>query len=370
MPVSKNPKTDKWDVSLNYKDAFGFYKHTTKRGFLLKREAEQYEHDFFAGLSNNPTITFEQLVDQYIEYCYSRRKKNTVYNKQCIIRKHILPYFGRMKICDITPKTVIKWQDALSKNERHYSKTYIYSLNVILGAVMNYAMRTQNLKSNPLSIAGKTGQYRHTHDTIWSIQDFNTFIDTLSNEKLCKDNQIKRSVDTYSLIVGYNLLFYAGLRLGELLALTIRDVDFQNNTIKISKSYNRVLKEDIIGPPKTHNGIRIIDLPSVVMNLLQQYITRLPVDYPKDARLFFSLNKNNLRRALKTTAQLAGLPIIRTHDLRHSHASLLFQLGIPAKTVSNRLGHSSINTTLDIYTHIMKGDRFVSDKLDKIVNKQ
>ena len=368
MPVFRNPKTDKWDVSINYKDAFNVSRHTTKRGFRLKREAEEYEHNFFAKYRDDPSITFAQLVEQYLDYCTSRRKHNTVYNKQCIINKHLLPYFGAMQISKIKAKTVHKWQDELAHNSRRYSDTYIYTLNVMLGAIMNYAIKTQGLKVNPVNLAGKTGKYRRTHNTVWTLEDFKLFITTLQNENLNKSNQIKRSIDTNSLVVGFNILYFGGLRLGELLALTLGDIDFERNIIKVTKSYNRILQQDIIGAPKTDKSIRTIDLPSSVMALTNNYISLLPSDYPMNSRLFFNLNKNNLRRALHSTAKLAGLPEIRVHDLRHSHASLLFSMGVSMKSVSERLGHTSITTTMDVYTHIINNDGLISKQLDKLID--
>lgn len=368
MTVFKDEAKNTWYVSINYKDAFDKSRHTTKRGFKLKRDAEEYEHNFFVNLRNDPSITFAQLVEEYLNYCTTRRKKNTVYNKRCIIAKHLLPYFGTMKISDINVKTIIKWQDEIAKNSRQYSDTYIYTLNVVLGAIMNFAIKTQGLKNNPLNLAGKSGKYRRAHDTVWTLQDFKLFITTLRNETLCKSNQIKRTVDTDSLITGYNILYYGGLRLGELLALTLDDIDFERNTIRVTKSYNRILQQDIIGAPKTDNSIRTIDLPSSVMSLIQKYVAKLPSNYPSDSRLFYTLNKNNLRRALHSTAQLAGLPEIRVHDLRHSHASLLFSMGIAMKSVSERLGHASITTTMDVYTHVCKNNGVISRQLDNLIN--
>lgn len=91
------------------------------------------------------------------------------------------------------------------------------------------------------------------------------------------------------------------------------------------------------------------------MSLIEQYLDRL--DITDDEQIFYMLNKYNMWRALRSTAKLAGIKIIRLHDLRHSNASLLYSLGVPVKEISERLGHANIQTTLDIYTHISDAQR-------------
>ena len=270
-----------------------------------------------------------------------------------------------MRLTDITPKVVIKWENLLTK--KNYKPTYIYQICTLLGGVLSYAMKTQGLTSNAIWQAGKIGKARAIRNNTWTLRDFNIFIETLDNDKYNRSNQIKRMVNTDTLIVAYNLLFFTGIRLGELLALTCDDIDYKNNSILINKSYQRLHQVDIVSAPKTPSSIRKVDVPAKVMILLHEYIQRLPPEYPSDARIFYNLGKNNLSRPLKSTAKLAGVPEICIHDLRHSHATLLYNLGIPVKDASVRLGHAKIQTTLDIYTHISNTDQSVSQLLDDLI---
>lgn len=228
-------------------------------------------------------------------------------------------------------------------------------------------MKTQGLKSNALWQAGKIGKARAIRDNTWTLDNFQTFIQTLANDEYNRSKQIKRIVDTDSLIVAYHILFFTGMRLGELLALTINDINSTNNTIVINKSFQRLHQKDIISEPKTPSSIRIVDIPDKVMNLLHEYIRKLPPDYPSNARIFSNLGKNNLGRPLKSTAKLAGVPEICIHDLRHSHATLLYTMGVSAKEASIRLGHAKIQTTLDVYTHISHAGQAIATQLDCLI---
>lgn len=368
MPVYKYTDSKgktKWYVACYYYDTFKHHKHKVKRGFSYEKDAKKYEHDFLASCTKEPTITLANLTEEYLNYLKPRRKPSTYENKSYLLKKHILPILGHMMIKDISPKVIIKWQTILSKN--NYKPSYLYQLCTLLGGLLAYGMKTQGLATNAMWQAGKIGKARAIRDNTWTLRDFNIFIETLENDKYNRSNQIKRMVNTDTLIVAYNLLFFTGIRLGELLALTCDDIDYENSSILINKSYQRLHQVDIISAPKTPTSIRKVDVPEKVMILLHEHIQRLPPEYPSDARIFYSLSKNNLGRPLKSTAKLAGVPEICIHDLRHSHATLLYNLGIPAKEASARLGHAKIQTTLDIYTHISAPDQSVSQRLDDLI---
>ncbi|MGM9561349.1 MAG: tyrosine-type recombinase/integrase [Phascolarctobacterium sp.] len=368
MPVYKYEDSKhrvRWLASFYYYDAFKKRHHTTKRGFLHERDAKKYEHDFLANQTQDPTILLKDLVVEYLNYLKPRRKPSTYDNKCYLLKKHILPILGHMEIKDISPKVIIKWQNILSKN--NYKPSYLYQLCTLLGGLLAYGMKTQGLRTNAMWQTGKIGKARTVRNNTWTLDNFQTFIQTLANDEYNRSKQIKRMVDTDSLIVAYHILFFTGIRLGELLALTSDDINFKSNTIVINKSFQRLHQRDIISEPKTPSSIRIVDLPDKVMHLLHEYIRKLPPDYPSDARIFFNLGKNNLGRPLKSTAKLAGVPEICIHDLRHSHATLLYTLGVSAKEASIRLGHAKIQTTLDVYTHISHAGQSIATQLDNLI---
>ena len=155
---------------------------------------------------------------------------------------------------------------------------------------------------------------------------------------------------------------------GELLALDLTDFNFEENTVSISKNYARHKNEDLILDPKTPKSKRVITLPPSLSAAIEDYSKRL-VDYEPTERLF-TLTKNHLRREMDRGCRLSGVKRIRIHDLRHSHASLLIELGFSPLLISERLGHENIETTLETYSHLYPNKQEqVSEKLEGLIDK-
>ena len=350
MAVYKD-NNNTWYASFRAKTPFGQYVHKTKRGFKNKKEARQYELDFKAKYANCCNFKFTQLVDKYLTYCELRRKVTTIENKKYLIYKHFMPYFENLTIDAITIETLIAWQNIMLRHTPPYSGTYLYTTNNILKSMFNFAEKYCNLTTNPAKLLDTIGKARNNHIDYWTQDEFKRFILALSDKEANKTAGIKRHIDDLPLIVAFTTLFYSGLRLGELLALTPEDLDFINNTLRINKSLVRIGKKNIIQSPKTQTSIRVVPMPSKIMSMLSQYVNKLD-GISRNDQIFLMLNKHNMWRALRSGAKLAGIKTIRLHDLRHSNASLLYELNVPIKEISERLGHSSVKITLDVYTHI------------------
>lgn len=351
MPTYKDKKTNKYYVKINYKDWQGKSHQKMKRGFDRAADAKKYERDFLNSLSTSCSITFKNLCEHYLNDNKVSLKPTTYSTNRNIITKHIIPFFGDMPVNEITTLMIRKWQTDLL-NEGNLSQTYLYSVNSKLSAVFNYAVRFYNLPYNPAKKAGTIGSSRApTHDW-WTLDEFKKFIAVFTNK------------EDESFRIAFITLFYTGLREGELLALTLSDIDFENGTLKIDKNYVQVDGKKIIQTPKTSKSNRVITMPNFLCELLKQYIKRL---YDPQQRIFFNLNKFSLRRKMIAMAKKAGVKRIRIHDFRHSHASLLAELGIPPKVAQERLGHEDIKTTLQIYAHVYpEKNREVADKLDAL----
>ena len=145
----------------------------------------------------------------------------------------------------------------------------------------------------------------------------------------------------------FQVLYWCGIREGELLSLTKDDIDFEGNTITINKSYQRIGKKDIITEPKTPKSNRIIALPNFLCEELKEYISHI-----YDNGRIFPLTKHALYREMIRGSSQSGVKKIRVHDLRHSHASLLIELGFSPLLIAERLGHENIETTLNTYSHL------------------
>ena len=147
----------------------------------------------------------------------------------------------------------------------------------------------------------------------------------------------------------FELLYWCGIREGELLALTPADFDFEKQTVKITKSYQRIGGEDVITDPKTPKSNRVIQMPDFLALEIQDYIGSI-YGIEKTDRLF-PVNKSYLHHEMTRGCKATGVKRIRIHDLRHSHVSLLIEMGFSAVAIADRVGHESIDITYR-YAHL------------------
>ena len=334
MPAYKDDKTGKWEALFYYTDYKNERRKKHRRGFNTKKEALEFEREFLAQSQFSIEMTFKSLYSLYHNDMESRIKKTTMETKEYIVNTKLLPFFEKMKVKDIKPIHIRKWQTDLLKME--YSKTYLKTIYNQLTAIFNYAIRFHNLDKNPCHIAGSIGKKDADEMQILSLQEFNKMIDCVTD----KENKFF-----------YIILFWTGMRKGELLALTYEDVDFKNKTIMINKNFQIVKKERLITDPKTPRGRRVIAVNDVVLNCIKE--------------LWSTSYKDSLKRQLDTACKKAGVPRIRVHDLRHSHASYLLSNGVNIVILSRRLGHEKVQTTLNIYCHICPSSE---DRLNDVLN--
>lgn len=333
----KNGKT-MWYAAFNYTDWTGEYKHTCKRGFKTQREAKEYERSFLDQQGNTSDILFSSLIENYMEDMEHRLKPTTMENKQFLIKGKLLPYFGKLKVCDIDTIKIRKWQNELisyrDDNGKPFSQTYLKTMNNQLAAIMNYAVAHYGLSSNPCKVAGSIGKRNAEEMQIWTQEQYEKF-----------SGAIQKS----SIKLAFDILFYSGIRSGELLALTPADI-LPSKQIDINKNYARMKGEDLFLEPKTPKAKRRVSIPDFLYDDIQEYLSKLYGIKSGDRIFYFT--KHALEKEIKRAAEKAGLEIIRVHDLRHSHASMLIELGFSPLEIANRLGHESVKTTLDTYSHL------------------
>ncbi len=352
MTVKKNPKTGKWYCKFYYKDMYGVNRQKKKEGFRTKSEAEAYVTEFKNKASGSVTMTFASLSEEYLKECKVELKPTTYYNKECMVNCKFIPFFGDMPLNEITKRHVKEWQLEMMDPENGYSATYLRNLHSQLNAIFNYAIDNYDLPKNPSREAGAIGKKKSNRCQIWQKDDFEKFIEAVSDKEMSK--------------VMFTVLFYSGLREGELLALTLKDLDFKNNIINVSKSYARLNGKDLIMPPKTEKSKRKVYMPESVMNMIQEYSKTL-YDYKPKQRLF-PVNKKVLLNEMERGCELSGVEKIHIHDIRHSHASLLLQMGVTMLEISERLGHEDIKTTLETYTHLYPNKHSdTAKKLEKLM---
>lgn len=334
MKAEKDKKTGKWLIQYRYTDWQGKRRKSTKRGFASKREAEEWLRNFLITKKADFDMKFEDFWKMYCADMETRLREHTMRTKKYIVELKILPYFGNKRVNDITAADIRQWQNELIK--MGYSPTYLKTINNQLSAIFNYAVRYYDLKSNPCAKAGSMGKSKAEEMDFWTVEEFRKFIDSVMNKRLS--------------YMAFMTLYWTGMRLGELLALNPKDVDLEKRTISITKSYQRLGKNDVITPPKTPKSKRVITIPEFLAADIKDYMDSL-YDLQEDDRLF-PITKYYLEHEMQRGIKESGVKRIRVHDLRHSHASMLIELGFSPLEIANRLGHEKVETTLNTYAHL------------------
>ena len=354
MAVYKDEKTGTWRVIYRYTDWTGETKQTSKRGFNTKREALAWEREQLSKTSGDLEMTFASFVEQYSRDMKSRVKENTWHTKEHILQTKLLPYFGKLKMNGITPQQIITWQNEMinhrDENGQPFSPVYLRTLNSQLSALFNHAVRYYGLKENPCKKTTIMGKKKAGEMLFWTKDEYLKFAAAVMDKPL-----------TY---YAMEMLYWCGIREGELLALTPADFDFEKGTVSITKSYQRLNKRDLITPPKTEKSNRVIKMPKFLVDEMQDYLKQLYGIAPNDR--MFPVTKSYLLHEMDRGAKAAGVKRIRIHDLRHSHISLLIDMGFSVTAIADRVGHESIDITYN-YAHLFPSRQAeMADKLELV----
>ena len=336
MPAYKDNKTGKWFCKFYYTDWQGNNRQKWKRGFATKKEALAYERDFLEKQSANPDMTFQNLYELYMEDMTARLKQSTILTKKHICETHILPFFGKKPINEIKASDVRRWQNQLMNSPKGYSKTYLKTINNQLTCMINYTKRFYDLNTNPCGQAGSIGQAKAEEMDYWTYDEYIAFREGITDKPLS--------------YICFQVLYWTGMREGELLALTAADIDLVTKQIDINKTNQRLHGEDIITTPKTRKSKRKVPIPDFLCQELQEYITSRYMLAPNER--LFPITKSFLSHEMERGCKKTGVKRIRIHDIRHSHASLLINQGCDALILADRLGHEKVSTTLNTYSHL------------------
>mgnify|MGYP000908166084 CR=1 FL=1 len=347
MKAARDPKTGKWLIQYRYSDWQGNRKKSTKRGFNTKREAEEWLRNFLVTQQADFNMLFEDFLKIYYADMETRLREHTMRTKKYIIDLKVLPYFGKLKMNEIKAPDIRKWQNELIG--QGYAQTYLKTINNQVAALFNYAVKYYDLPNNPCRKAGSMGKSNADEMNFWTQEEFSKFIDALMNK--------------HQSYMAFMILYWTGIRIGELLALTGDDVDFEKRTIRISKSYQRISGKDIITEPKTPKSKRLITIPQFLVLDLQDYIGSMYGAQEVDR--LFPVTKYYLEHEMQRGIKESGVKRIRLHDLRHSHASMLVEMSFSPLEIADRLGHEKIETTLNTYSHLYPNKQEkLADRLD------
>ncbi len=317
MPVYKDEKRNTWFCKCNYKDWLGKSKSKMKRGFATKKDAQQWERDFLQKQSASMDMKFASFVEVYFEDKAPRLKERSIMTKRT------------------TAVDIIKWQNALLNQD--YKPTYLRMIQNQMTALFNHAEKFYDLKDNPCKKVDKMGRPNAKELNFWTKDEYEQFIQGFSSDE-----------EMYRII--FQMLFWLGCRVGELLALTSQDIDFENGTVNISKTYYRRNQTDYVTPPKTESSNRKITIPKFLAEEMKDFVDRQYGLIPEDR--IFPITDRAIQKKMKQKTEQAKLKPIRVHDLRHSHIALLIEKGMQPLVIAQRVGHDSVNTTMNIYGHL------------------
>ena len=352
MAAFKDKKNGSWYVQFRYTDWRGERQQKLKRGFATKKEAQAWEREFLMQKQADINMSFESFVALYEKDVKPKLKLNTWLSKEHIIRTKILPYFKKRKLSEITARDVIDWQNEIRQHTKSsgesYSPDYLKNVHTQLSCIFNHAIKYYGLQINPAAKAGNMGSEQPKEMLFWTKAEYLKFADAMMDKPLS--------------YYAFEMLYWCGIREGELLALTPGDFDFEKQTVSISKSYQRIKGQDVVTDPKTAKSNRVIQMPAFLCEEMEDYIKSLYAAKPTDR--IFPVTKSYLHREMDRGAKAAGVKRIRIHDLRHSHISLLIDMGFTALAIADRVGHESIDITYR-YAHLFPTRQAeMADKLD------
>ena len=339
MAIIKNEVTNTWEVRTRYLDWTGAKKQKTKRGFTRKADAIEWEQNFQLKSVQDIDMTFGDFVDIYIEDLQPRLRENTWKTKEAIINKKILPYFKDKKLSKISAPDVVAWQNEIMNQTdlsgEHYSKTYLKTIHNQLSAILNYAVNMYGLNANVARKVGNMGKEVPKEMNFWTREEYEKFAEAIADKE-----------ESY---MAFEILYLCGIRLVELLALTPEDFNLKDSTLRINKSYQRLGGKDVITDPKTPKSNRTIYMPEFLKAEVKSYLSHLYKIEPNER--IFLISKSFLHHEMDRGVKASGVKRIRVHDLRHSHVSLLINMGFSALAIGERVGHEAPEITYR-YAHL------------------
>lgn len=348
MPAYKDDQTGKWYCKFYYKDNDGNNIQKFKRGFDTKKKALEYEREFLLSRQGQPTMLLSSFIDLYKVDQFPQLRQRSQKTKESRHKK-ILETFKDKPINEISPRDLTQWQNKLIKQE--CSDGYISALRNEFSTILNHAVKYYGLPKNPFNLVKRTKNpnYIPQEKKFWTLEEF---------------KQVYKHIDDIKAKSAINLLYWTGIRKGELLALTWDKIDFDYKKILINRSLQRINGKNVVTQTKTYEN-RVISLPNTTIDILRDYKNK--IYNPKPNSFVFDWEKRFIENGIKEGLAKANKEIeeynkiheikkplinrIRVHDLRHSHASYLINNGVNIVLISKRLGHKDTATTLNNYAH-------------------
>lgn len=365
MAVEK--RNGKWYIRGKVKLEDGSFKdyHRLAKGCTLKKEAQKFEDNFLAKYNEDleqmksSNLTVKELVDLYLSEMAKSKKSSTLATDRYMFDQ--MEELFDKKINLIRTNTIYDFIDGYDTDE--YKISYVNKIRTYLNKLFNFAVKKYLIERNPVSAVPT---FKRPDKLEEEMQFY-----TPDQWKYFSEAFPKDEIMYYTIC---STLYYMGMRRGEVLALNRKgDVDMEKRTIRVNKTVSQYVNGQryIITPPKTKNSYRTIKMPDKEFEIMKQYIAWYDScpGAPADGFLFgmdLPVIPKLLNKRFHRVADAAGLPRIRIHDLRHSHATLLINHGANIKAISDRLGNT-VEEVLKTYAHLFnETEDAMIDIVDKV----
>ena len=363
MAVEK--RNGKWYIRGKVKLEDGSFKdyHRVARGCKLKKEAMKIEDSFLAKYNEDleqmraSNITFKELTEMYLREKQGSTKSSTLATDKYMFDQMNELYDKRINL--IRSKTIKDFIE--SYNTPEYKLSYVNKMRTYLNKLFSFAVKQNLIERNPVS----------------SIPNFKRPDELKEEMQFYTPDEWKRFVQAFPKddIMYYTIcctLYYMGMRRGEVLALNRKDdVDIVKGTIRVNKTVSQYVSGQryVVTPPKTKNSYRVIKMPEEELQIMKKYLEWYDSCPGASADGFlFGMDQpiipKLLNKRFHRVADAAGLPQIRIHDLRHSHATLLINHGANIKAIADRLGNT-VEEVLKTYSHLFTE---TEDAMIQIIN--
>lgn len=361
----------KYYINISLKDINGKRHHIHKsagtnlqdaKKLLAKIQAEALTG--YTGINNTTTEVFEE----FLEY-KKQTKKITTYNRyKEIYKKYIYTQIQGVKLLNINAvhiNTILEY----AKENNNISSSTLQAIYQLLHTFMQYCYKKRLILANPCDFVERPKRDKQQQNTL-TAQETNTLLQHIKIKAQQENMYQLGNIITY---VALMLTIETGVRRGELTALTWSDIDFTDSEIHINKNITYSNGHTVLTTPKTAKSKRTIKITPKMINVLkwykkQQITLRLKAGseyiipkYGEEEREIIwrwedgtAVHPEYFRKQLQKNLNELGLKKIRFHDLRHTNATLLYESGIDFKLIQERLGHTDISTTLNIYTNVTK----------------
>lgn len=316
---------------------FGLVISTTLVSFGLNEKKDRITHTVYAGIFAGSILAIVYMMLSYMGMCPSgvyAVQENGAWTLRCIVQQVFSDGGAILLAAIFTLACLTTCVGLINSISQFFSILFKNFVEIYLESMEhrikeNTLMTKQNIFYH--HIVPYLGEMK-----FWTKEEYLTFSRAMMNKE-----------ESYH---AFEILYWCGIRLGELLALTAEDFDFEKKTLRINKSYQHIKGKDVITTPKTRKSNRVLTLPDFLAEEMQDYISRLPWYLKVDDRIF-TITKSGLHHEMDRGCRETGVKRIRVHDLRHSHVSMLIEMGFSAVDIANRVGHESVKVTYR-YAHM------------------